>query len=249
MAADGFGSVQLRQDLVGQLLAQLHAPLIEAEDVPDDALHEDLVLVHGDQGTQGLGGQLFEQDGVGRAVAVEHLERHQVLDLVQGLADGQELRFHLFLALAEGQGLGLGEVVGQQLGMVIADGVVADGRGQEIARDQLGALVHQLVEGVLAVGARLTPDDGAGLVVDLVAVAIHVLAVGFHVALLEVGGEAVHVLVVGQDGLGFGAVEVVVPDTDQGQQHGNVLLEGGGGKVHVHLVGALVQGFEVLEAQ
>ena len=34
---------------LGQLLAQLHAPLVEAVDVPDDALDEDLVLVERDQ--------------------------------------------------------------------------------------------------------------------------------------------------------------------------------------------------------
>jgi hypothetical protein len=56
--------------------------------------------------------------------------------------------------------------------MVVTDRVVADGRRQEVAGDQLGALVDQLVEGVLAVGTRLTPDDGAGLVVNRLAVAI-----------------------------------------------------------------------------
>lgn len=187
MAGDSLVVAQLRQDLVGQLFAQLHAPLVEAEDVPDCALYEDLVLVHGDQGAQGFRGQALEQDGVGRAVAFEHLERHQILDLLQGFACSQELGFNLFLALAEGQRLGLGEEVGQQFRMVVTDRVVADGRRQEVAGDQLGALMDQLVEGVLAVGARLTPDDGASLVVNRLAIAIHVLAVGLHVALLEVG--------------------------------------------------------------
>lgn len=117
----------------------------------------------------------------------------------------------------------------------------------EVTGDQLGALVDQLIEGVLAVGTRLTPDDGAGLVVNRLAVAIHVLAVGLHVALLEVGREAVHVLIVRQDGFGLGTVEVVVPQTDQRQQHRHVLLIGGSGEVHVHLEGALQQGFEVFE--
>ncbi len=247
VAGDSLVGAQLRQDLVGQLFAQLHAPLVEAEDVPDCALYEDFVLVHGDQGTQGFRGQALEQDAVGRAVAFEHLEWHQMLDLLQRLAGGQEFGLHGFLALAEGQGLGLGEEVGQQFRMVITDGVVADGWCQEVTGDHLGALVDQLVEGVLAVGARLTPDDGTGLVVDLVAVAVHVFAVGLHVALLEVGGETVHVLVVRQNGFGLGTMEVVVPQANQRQQHRHVLLIGGCGEVHVHLEGALQQGFEVLE--
>jgi hypothetical protein len=81
------------------------------------------VLVHGDQGAKGFRGQALEQDGVGRAVAFEHLERHQILDLLQGFASRQELGFDLFLALAEGQGLGLGEEVGQQFRVVVTDGL------------------------------------------------------------------------------------------------------------------------------
>ncbi|MNR07554.1 hypothetical protein D3C85_1236790 [compost metagenome] len=100
---------------------------------------------------------------------------------------------------------------------------------------------------MLAVGARLTPDDGAGLVVHRLAVAIHLLAVGLHVALLEVGREAVHVLIVRQYGLGLGTIKVVVPEADQRQQHRYVLLIGGGGEVHVHLEGALQKGLEILE--
>ena len=50
--------------------------------------------------------------------------------------------------------------------LVVAQRVLALGGGQEVAGDQLGALVDQLVEGVLAVGAGLAPDDRAGLVVD-----------------------------------------------------------------------------------
>ena len=64
-----------------------------------------------------------------------------------------EARFVGRLALH--QRLGLGQVVREQDRVVIAPRVMALSRGQEIARDQLGALVDQLVEGMLAVGARL----------------------------------------------------------------------------------------------
>ena len=48
---------------------------------------------------------------------------------------------------------------------------------------------------------------------------MHLLSVGLHVSLLEVGGEAVHILVVGQEGVGLGAEEVPVPDSQEGQDH------------------------------
>lgn len=48
-----------------------------------------------------------------------------------------------------------------------ADGVVAFGGRDEIARDDSRALVDELVEGVLAVGARLAPYYWPGVEVDL----------------------------------------------------------------------------------
>ena len=51
--------------------------------------------------------------------------------------------------------------------------------------------------------------------------------------LLEVGGEAVHVLVVGQYGVGLGVEEVDVPDAQQRQQNGSVLVQGSGAEVVV----------------
>ncbi len=40
------------------------------------------------------------------------------------------------------------------------------------------------------------------------------LSVGLHVALLEVGGEAVHVLIVRKKRVGLGAVEVAIPHSE-----------------------------------
>jgi hypothetical protein len=55
--------------------------------------------------------------------------------------------------LAVHQGLGLCQVVGQQNGVVLPDGMVGGGGGDEVARHNLLSLVDELVEGVLAVGA------------------------------------------------------------------------------------------------
>jgi hypothetical protein len=38
---------QLGQDILGQLLAELNAPLIETENVPDYALNENFMLIQG----------------------------------------------------------------------------------------------------------------------------------------------------------------------------------------------------------
>ena len=64
-------------------------------------LHEDLVLVEGDQLAERLGREAFEQQRVGRMISLEGAVR----DEFRGHAVG----FHLVGRLAEGQGLGLGE--------------------------------------------------------------------------------------------------------------------------------------------
>ena len=48
MGMHGLIIFQLGENTLCELLSQLNAPLIEAEDVPDHPLHEDLVLIHGD---------------------------------------------------------------------------------------------------------------------------------------------------------------------------------------------------------
>lgn len=51
--------------------------------------------------------------------------------------------------------------------------------------------------------------------------------------LLEVGGEAVHVLVVRQHSVSLGLEEVYVPDAQDGQQDGHVALQGSAAEVIV----------------
>lgn len=80
------------------------------------------------------------------------------------------------------------------------DIVLSLARRQEIAGNDLSSLMDQLIKSVLAVGSRFSPNDGTGLVIHLEALVINVLAVGLHVSLLEVGGEAVHVLIIGKNG-------------------------------------------------
>ena len=98
--------------------------------------------------------------------------------------------------------------------------------------------MDQLVEAVLPVRARLTPVDGAGLVVDVRALDGHVLAVRLHRELLQVGREALEVLLVRHHADGLRVEEVAVPDREQAHDHRQVLRERRGAEVHVHVVEA-----------
>ena len=114
--------------------------------------------------------------------------------------------------------------------------------GDEVARDERGALVDQLVEGMLAVGPRLAPVDGTGGVVDLRSLEGHVLAVALHRQLLQIGRESLQVLLVRQHGDGLGTEEIHVPHPEKPHQHRQVLLERGGAEVLVHLMKAVEHG-------
>ena len=236
VADDFFRAVQLGQNCRRELLAKFHAPLIERINIPDDALGKDLVLVERHQASQGTRGDLRHHNAVGRFIPCEELVGDQLLQGRTAQAGVGQFITHLFVDLAFHQCLSLGKEVGEQDGVMMPNGIVGFNRGNEVARNELGALMDKLVEGVLPVGARLTPDDRAGRDVDHFAVTVDVFAVTLHIALLKIRGKTVHVLIIRQNGLRLGAKEIIVPDAHQSQRGRQVLLKGCGPKMLVHLV-------------
>ena len=85
---------------LGQLLAQLHSPLVIGVDVPDDALGEDLLLVHGYQRSQGEGGDHVHHDAVGGSVASELLVRCDAGNVSLGFTSRLQLCHHCVSILA-----------------------------------------------------------------------------------------------------------------------------------------------------
>jgi len=62
-------ALKLAENALGELLAELDAPLVVRVDVPDGALDKGEVLVVGDQSTKRTGGDLLCKDGSGGPVA------------------------------------------------------------------------------------------------------------------------------------------------------------------------------------
>ena len=122
---------------------------------------------------------------------------------------------------------------------MIAELVVRLDADEKIGRDQPRALVQQLVEGVLAVGAGLAPHHRRGLRVERRAVAIDALAVALHLELLQVRGQALQVLFVRQHRVRLRAEHARVPYAEQAEHDRHVLLDRRGAEVLVHLVGAV----------
>src|SRR4051812_24616285 len=64
--------LELRDDPLRELLAQLDAPLVEGVDVPDRALGEDGVLVERHQRAEGVRGEAVGEDHVRGPVPLHH---------------------------------------------------------------------------------------------------------------------------------------------------------------------------------
>lgn len=248
VACDFIRRAELGKNDFGELFTKFDAPLIEGVDVPDDALDENFVFVESDQGTQRAWGEFLEHDRVGWTISFEGLVWGELVDLRLLESSLGQFGRGFFKRFALHERFGLGKEIGEQNRVMLTDGVLADDRCEEVGRDELSALVDELVKGVLAVSAGFAPDHRTGGVVDVMTAAVDALAIALHVALLEIGGEAVEILVVGQDGLRGGAVEIIVPDAEQTKSDGKVAFEIGCAEMFVHFVCARQERFEIVKA-
>ena len=194
------------------------------------------MLVQGDELAECERGQRVAEDRGRRTVALKAAGRDDLL--------GRALGAHLVGRLTKGERLGLGQEVAQEQLMhvltVVGRRVGGVGEGDKVGRNHHSALVQQLIEGMLAVGAGLTPEDLTGIGGHSAAVPADVLAVGLHGELLQVGREAVQILAVRKHGVALGTEEVDVPDVEQAHQRDGVALER-------RVAEALVDGMEALE--
>src|SRR5262245_34929991 len=122
------GALQLRANPTGQHFPKLNAPLVEGVDAPDAALCKHAMLVERDELAERFGRQAFLQDRTGWSVAVEDAVRRQPV--------GSAFRLHFLSGLTKGQGLGLGEDVGHQKIMMLAERIQALAHANEIAGDE-----------------------------------------------------------------------------------------------------------------
>src|SRR5208283_1824771 len=110
------------------------------------------------------------------------------------------------------------------------------GKSDEVARDEPGSLVNQLIERVLSVGSRFTPINWRGLMGYPLAGEGNVFAIALHRQLLEISGKPFQVLLVGQHSHRLRSEKVAVPDAQKTHQHWEVAFERSGAEVFVHLV-------------
>src|SRR5690348_19366 len=109
--------------------------------------------------------------------------------------------------------------------MVFTYGIVTDGGGNKIRGYHRRSLVKQLVKGMLAVGSRFSPNDRPCGVSNLFATPVHVFSIAFHISLLEVSRETMHILVVRQNRFRLGAKEINIPKAHQAHDNRNIFFK------------------------
>src|SRR5215831_194642 len=183
-------TLEFRDDALSQDFSQLNTPLIERVDVPDDTLRKDAVLIESDKLAEGLGREPINEDRVRWPIAREDAMRHEPIR--------RALSLDLVGRLAKRQRFGLGKDVCDEHVVMLPKWVERFVERDEVAGNEPRALMNQLIERVLAIGARLAPIDGASIVVDALAVYGDVFAVALHGQLLQIGRESLQILLVGQ---------------------------------------------------
>src|SRR5262245_22726126 len=130
--------------------------------------------------------------------------------------------------------------------MVPAERIERLTESDKITWDQPRSLMDQLVKRMLAVGSRLAPIDGTGIVIDPLTIDSHMFAVAFHRQLLKISRKSLEILLIGQHRHGLCAEEVVVPDGQEAHEHRQIALERSRAKMFVHLMETIQHGAEII---
>ena len=235
-----FFALEFGNNLLGQYLSKFDAPLVERVNLPDGTLRKNIMLVERNKFAERFRCEPVGKNRVRRPIALENAMRHEPIRRAFGL--------DLFVRFAESQRLGLGEDVRHEHVVMAAKGIESLTESDKVARNELGSLMNQLVEGMLAVGSRLAPVDRAGLIRNFGTVEGNMFAIAFHYQLLQIGGESFQVLLIRQNRDGLCTEEIIVPDAKKGHEHRQVAFERSCAEVLVHLVEAIEHSAEIIRA-
>lgn len=126
-------ALEFRDNSLREHLAQFYSPLVERVDLPDCALREHGVLVERDQLAENRWRKLLGQDGIRRAIALEHAMWHEPVR--------SAFRFYLVGCFAKGQRLTLCKDVCEKHVVMLAKWIKRFAEGDEVAGYQSRPLV------------------------------------------------------------------------------------------------------------
>ena len=149
----------LCENCLGQDLTELYAFLVEAVDIPCEALEHNFILEMSEDGAECFRCQLVSYDDAGRSAACEILI---LVVIVLAACKCNDLSSYV-----GGKLLLAGRILDYH---VIIHLIILE--TDELERDNICALMEQLIEGMLTVRAGLTEDDRSCNVVDRLAEAV-----------------------------------------------------------------------------
>ena len=161
--------MKCRRDLFCQLFTQLNAPLIVGIDTPHATFNKGDVLVQRDQFTQDMRIEFACENRGRRASTLEYA----------GICHPFRRAFlkHLFARLAKGKCLRLSKEVREEklvhILRAVFCGVKRIDKRDEVGRNQARTLVNELVEGVLTISSRFSPENLARLCGDVASIPAH----------------------------------------------------------------------------
>ena len=222
--------------------------MIEGVDAPDGALHKNLVLIQGNQLAEDFRRQPVVYDGAGGLIPRQHPVRHGAVEQLARKTGRLQLASRLRCGPPAHQRFRLGQGVGEHCILMRKIVVLVLDRDNKIRRYEASALMHQLVEGMLAVVAGRPPDDWASLVTHHLAMPGNAFAVALHLKLLKISREMAQAVVVREDRMGRGTEEVDVPHPQQTHEHRHVPLPRRGAEVLIHGMRAVQKLLEAVHA-
>ncbi len=148
-------ALQFRNDPLRQNLAEFHAPLVEGIDLPDGALREHAVFVQRHQLAESCRRQASSKNVFDGRLPSNNRCGTSQSGVPSALTSPPSCRTPAPRS---------GRTRSRQHVVMPAQGIEGLCESDEVAGYQPGALVDQLIERVLAVGARLAPIDRARFV-------------------------------------------------------------------------------------
>lgn len=100
-------------------------------------------------------------------------------------------------------------------------------------------LMNKLIKCMLTVCARLTPNNRSRTVADTFTSLGNRFSVTFHITLLEIRSKSMHILIVWKHCRRFGAVKVRIPNSQQSQNDGCILVQWGCLEMLIHVIGTV----------
>src|SRR6478609_11448006 len=101
---------------------------------------------------------------------------------------------------------------------------------------------------MLSVGTGLAPNHRSGLVKNWLSVSVNRFSIAFHITLLKVCREPVHILIIRQDGLRCGIEKIAIPYSKHCQEDWNIFFERLAPEMIVHRVCSFQKLNKVIEA-